>query len=128
MRVIYFGDMFGEVDEERDAIQLELSENGITLSIEATDEPPWKEKYDILFFDWGGMSVGNSMLEHFCRFIIEDADKYPGRIFIMTSRFTEEAMEDALSHFYKGPDNIYLSIEKALPILKFISTPERSLT
>ncbi len=121
MKAIYFGDSFGDVEEERDAIEDKLAKNGIELSIKATDEPPWKKQYDILFFDWGGMSMGNDMLGHFCRWILEEADNGPGKVFIMTSQFTKEAMEDATRDLGFAPNNVYLDIEKALPILKFMS-------
>lgn len=29
---------------------------------------------DILFFDWGGMSLGNSLMEHFCSYILKRAE------------------------------------------------------
>ena len=63
-------------------------------------------------FDWGGMSIGNSMLEHFCQYILDEAREHPSRIYIMASAFTRDAMEDLQSMMRdeKFP-NIYLSIE-----------------
>jgi len=63
-----------------------------------------------LFFDWGGISVGNSMLEHFCRYIINHAEDHPGNVYVMTSQMTEAAMIDALSVIPDRPENIYLDI------------------
>jgi hypothetical protein len=122
LKFLYFGDMCGDLNEERDHIAEELKDNGIEVDIDVTDMPPRDMDYDVLFFDWGGMSVGNSMLEHFCREFIEDAKDKPSRMYIMTSMFTTAAMEDALSYFDreldKKPANIFLTIADAIPLLK----------
>lgn len=56
-------------------------------------------KFDVLFFDWGGMSIGNSMLEHYCRYIIEQAQNKPDVYYVMTSFMTSLAMKDAMEYF-----------------------------
>jgi hypothetical protein len=123
-RAIYFADPIGDVEDERDDILDDMEEYGITMSIETTIEPPFSKRFDVLFFDWGGMSVGNDMMRHFCRDIIRCADDNPGRIFVMVSTFTEEAMEDALSTFSGNkPDNIYLNIDSAITALKVFAEP-----
>lgn len=119
-KAIYFADPGGNIKEERDDIIAELL--GLLplkkIKIKATDIPPWKEKFDILFFDWGGLSLGNSMLEHFCRWIIKIAEDNPGRVFVMCSIMTEAAMKDALEEFGdKKPSNIYLDIKSAVTAL-----------
>lgn len=123
MKAIYFGDPVGDIEEERAAIQEYLESNDIIIDIVATDIPPWDEKFDVLFFDWGGMSLGNSMLEHFCRWIIEHAENHPGNIYIMTSVFTKRAMKDALQILPEQPNNIYLDLKdpKVIKVLKIFS-------
>ena len=90
---------------------------GIELSkIRTSDIPQVLEEYfDVLFFDWGGMSLGNSLLEYFCRYIIKHAEDNPNRVYVMVSNFTSYAMVDAIEALKddngKVPFNIYLSIE-----------------
>lgn len=113
-KVIYFADPFDPPEEEVHRIIIEpLAKKGILFEkIRCTEIPPFGQKYDILFFDWGGMSMGNSLLENFCRGIIKEAENYPNRLYIMTSTFTEQAMKDALYEF-KDIDlhNIFLTID-----------------
>jgi len=122
-KVIYFADPMGDLQDEVDDILLSV-ENKTGLEIEfalITDEPPFKKSFDILFFDWGGMSVGNDTLGMFCREIIKIAEDKPGKIFIMTSSFTKRAMEDALDFLgndRERPSNIYLGIESAKNAIK----------
>jgi hypothetical protein len=125
LKVIYFHDYVDPEEEERELnlIQNTLKENGIILDIVATDLPPKEDEYyDIMFFDWGGMSLGNSMLDHFCEHWIEDARNKPDRIYIMTSFFTSAAMQDALDYATREteefPKNIFLTIDVAIPYLK----------
>lgn len=118
MRAIYFGDPGDDVEEERDAIVKSLQMEGIGMEIEATDLPPWNERYDVLFFDWGGLSMGNSMLEHFCREILNESENNPGRVYVMTSQFTKRVMEEAKEDLNTAPDNVYLDIDSALNALR----------
>lgn len=114
MRVIYFGDVAGDLEEERDYLKDYLKRTmNLEVEIEIFDTPPFDERFDIMFFDWGGMSLGNSLLEHFCHEFIKCAKDNPGRVFIMTSSFTKAAMEDALAELPEKPDNIYLTLEAA---------------
>jgi hypothetical protein len=84
-------------------------ENGI----ECYDEPQCLDgEFDVLFFDWGGMSLGNSLLESFCREIYNQAENQQNRFFVMVSSFTEEAMKDAVEEFGKErPFNLFLSVD-----------------
>jgi hypothetical protein len=122
MKAIYFCDPMGEPMEEALIIQHALLEHGINLKIKVVTIPPFDTSFDICFFDWGGMSIGNSMLEHFCRYFIDHAKEHPSNIYIMNSMFTKDAMEDALSYFNREhderPANIYLDIDSSIPYLK----------
>ena len=114
VRAIYFCDISGDMKQECASIQRFLKNViGLDIPVELWERPPFEEKFDILFFDWGGMSLGNSMLEHFCGNIVEEAENNPGRVFVMTSSFTEYAMREALQDLKDRPNNIYLTLEKA---------------
>lgn len=70
-----------------------------------------RTSYDYLFFDWGGASVGNSLLDSYCRFLIRDAENNPNRTIIIVSTMTREAMKDALAAMNGQKfHNIFLSI------------------
>lgn len=111
MKAIYFADTAGDLQEELKTIKCILRRHNLDFNIKATDLPPWDEKFDILFFDWGGMSAGNSMLDHFCRWIIDHAEEHPGNVYVMTSVFTEAAMKDAINEMPVRPNNIYLKLD-----------------
>ncbi|MGO9377051.1 MAG: hypothetical protein ACLP29_00705 [Dissulfurispiraceae bacterium] len=122
------GSEFGGIQEEyesaggvRDAHQ----NAGLFIkNIKFTDIPPLKGSdnelyYDLLLFDWGGMSIGNSMLESFVKYIAEEAQECPSKYYVMVSAFTSEAMEDALQEFGdKRPQNIFLDFESFVAWLR----------
>ncbi len=114
---IYWHDYVDKEDEKLDLkIQVEdpcYKANIFIKKIICFDIPQCLEEgFDILFFDWGGMSLGNSLMEHFCRYILEHALNNPGKFYVMVSFFTKEAMEEAIVEFGKDkPFNIFLSIE-----------------
>ncbi len=113
-RAIYFADISDDMEQACKSIQRYLAKVvGLDIPVELWERPPFDERFDILFFDWGGMSLGNDLMEHFCSRIIENAENNPGRIYIMTSTFTAYAMRDAIQELKDRPDNIYLEIEKA---------------
>lgn len=117
-KVIYFGDMmvsreYDTVEEEFNGdIKPELEKHGLLFNkVICTDIPPFKETYDILLFDYGGMSIGNDMLGHLCRHINREAVDKPNTYYVMVSSFTKQAMQDAIQLFGKEkPTNIFLSI------------------
>ena len=121
MKCIYFADLMGDIQQEKRQILRELKHDyGIELEITATDRPPFERKFDVLFFDWGGMSMGNSMLHSFCEEIVKHAENHPSSLYIMTSSFTEEAMKDMIDDLPKEgkPANVFLCIKDAVPLLK----------
>lgn len=88
------------------------AENGITFAnVHCTEIPPFGETYSILFFDWGGMSLGNSMLDTFCDYITDEAKDNPSKDYIMSSQMTTYAMKDALDRFREVLPNVYLTVE-----------------
>ena len=115
-KVVYFADpMGGDLEEEAEiTIVKPLIRKGILFDkIRCFDTPPFRKLYDILFFDWGGMSFGNSLMESFCEEIIEQAKDYPNRMYVMVSMMTKEAMKDALRTFGKEAalHNIFLDLD-----------------
>jgi len=121
MIVFYWGDIAGFLEEEADRIKDALEEAGIQYSrFEIKEQPQCLgERFDVLFFDWGGMSVGNNMLDHYCRRILQHAKDHPGRVYVMVSAMTSYAMRDALETFGSDrPANLFLEIDEALSFLK----------
>lgn len=99
LKALYLCDPMGDQEDEMKTIQKNLEEDfGYSLEIAPVEflKDAFEINFDVLFFDWGGMSIGNSMLEHFAEYLIDDAKEHPMRDYVMTSSFTKVAMEDAL--------------------------------
>lgn len=119
-RVFYWADMMGDVQEEADIlVAMFLENNDINFHpIEIKEYPSClEERFDVLFFDWGGMSIGNSLMETFCKNILDSAENHPSRIYIMNSVFTKLAMEDAQYEMETDLANVFLSADDAIPLL-----------
>lgn len=124
MKAFYFCDPMGDWVWERREIQETIyNATKKTLEIKYTERFPLLDDtyFDVLFFDWGGMSIGNSLLESYIRHLLKDAENHPGRFYVMTSRFTAEAMKDAMNEMVDKPANIFLDIKGVIPYLKFES-------
>ena len=117
-KVVYFADcMFtydinNIEDEWKSLPEKQLAVHDIKFEkVHFVETPPFnKMTYDILFFDYGGMSMGNGLLDSFCRQIIRESELYPNRYYVMVSTFTSYAKKDALETF-GNKDNIYLSVD-----------------
>lgn len=72
---------------------------------------PDHKHYSILFFDYGGMSAGNSMLDCLSKLLIKTAIEHPNRLYCMESVMTMWAVRDAMKEFDNPPANVYLDIE-----------------
>jgi hypothetical protein len=126
-QVLYFHDYMTDEDEVQREIrqfQRQFANNDILVEvIEETEDMPLfgKRNYDILLFDWGGASIGNSMLRHFCEYILKEAIENPSKVFIMVSSFTSDAMEEAENDFKSAngevPTNVFLNINDACRFL-----------
>lgn len=124
-KVVYFADPILSCgcetieDECDEAIIFPLKNAGIEFEkIHCVDSPPFgKMLYDILFFDFGGMSMGNSLMESYCRHIINEAEDFPNRAYVMVSSFTEYAMNEAMDYFGRR-DNIFLKLSDFLKHIK----------
>jgi len=86
-----------------------FNENNIYfINLNVFDTPQaFEESFEIFMFDWGGMSLGNSMLEHFIRRLYKLAEENPNKDFILLSRFTKDAYEDMLDKSHSNLENIY---------------------
>lgn len=112
-------DYSDSLEDEIEIYEFQLERIGIDYKkVKLSDNVNLIEEgdYDILFFDWGGMSMGNSMLEHFCDRILKKARECPDKHFVMLSMFTKDAMRDAKNELDKEieevPYNIFLGIEE----------------
>lgn len=124
--VHYFADIMGDLESQCDILKKLL--NGLNIPYEfmlidfseASQPHPFTPplQYDILFFDWGGMSIGNSILENGVREILKLAVDYPNKFFVMDSSFTAAAMEDAQRELEDEEKNIPANI--FLDTCKFI--------
>lgn len=86
-------------------------------NIKCFSEPPllwWNTGifYEILFFDWGGMSFGNDMLSSFCNDILEEAEENPSKLYVMCSQMTAAAMTEAAKEMKNRSPNILLSVKE----------------
>jgi len=120
-RLVYFADemltMGSETieDEFNTYVKSHLEAKGLEFTnVKCISVPPFGQmSYDILIFDWGGMSIGNDLLGSFCRQILKEAKDKPNTYYVMSSTFTKYAMEDAIDEFSGGNlHNIFLDIDK----------------
>jgi hypothetical protein len=127
-KVLYFHDFMTDEEQTQEEVrrfQRKFFENGIQIDeIQTTDTPPFGEmRYDILLFDWGGASIGNSLMGSFCEDILNEALEKPSRLYIMVSSFTAEAMKEAYESFKEAngelPANVFLSIYDACKFLNY---------
>lgn len=107
MKCIYICDFMGEPERERHELEQKTG-----LQITWKEDPNFERQYfDVLFFDWGGASLGNSLLESFCNRILSHAVEHPSKEYVITSKFTGFAMNDALLEFGEAkPANLHLSV------------------
>jgi hypothetical protein len=127
-KVVYFADPLLSIasetieDEFNTYIKSHFEAKGIEFTnVTCIDTPPFgKLHYDILIFDWGGMSMGNSLLEHFCRQILKEAEDRPNTYYVMASTMTKYAMEDALDELDTNLHNVFLDIDKFISFYKKI--------
>lgn len=104
-----------QMQEFNECVELPLFDRGILVDgkrVYLHEYYPHKESFDYMFFDWGGMSIGNSMMEDYCRLIATDAKEYPSRIWVVVSSFTSYAMEEAINEFGNDNHNIFTSIDE----------------
>lgn len=122
-RIVYFADPMLSIvsdtieDEFESMVAMPLRTEGLSFkegTVKYTDTPPFDDRWDIFFFDYGGMMLGNSLMEHFCRQIINQAPERSNTLYVMVSLFTKQAMNEAFIAFGEDdkPFNILLSIKE----------------
>jgi hypothetical protein len=111
-KVVVFCDE-GEEDWECFKKEFFWTEYGVITNIEFINltifesANAFEQSFDIFMFDWGGMSMGNSMLEHFIRRLCKMAEDNPSKDFILLSRFTNDAYRDYLENEHEKLFNVY---------------------
>lgn len=88
------------------------------FKVKLTSAYPINKNYDILFYDWGGMSLGNSLMESTCRQIVRDAENNPNKYYVICSTFTSYAMEDAIENLGYSLPNIFTNINSFINYLE----------
>jgi len=126
-KVIYFCDPMHTLgiktdkEEYKKMVAFPLETAGIKFkNVKCTiDSSVLEEMCDVFFFDWGGMSLGNSCLEGFSREIRRLAEDRPNTYYVMTSAFTRQAMEDAIEDFGTDrPVNLFLDLDDFISFFK----------
>lgn len=88
----------------------------------ASDLPKFQhgESYDVLLFDWGGMSLGNSMLEHFAEHIFQLAEDNPSKYYVVISQLSAYAFKDIVERCKpeNTPANLFLNNEDFFELLR----------
>ncbi len=121
-KVVYFADAMETmkiIESEYRDIQRGAHFLGLELpDAEIVTVPPMigsgnEKSYDLLFFDWGGMSMGNSMMNSFIRQIVGEAKGRPNTEYVMTSLMTEDAYRDFLEEVEDDkPFNVFGNIKE----------------
>lgn len=78
-------------------------------NVDVYDSPDaFEQSFQTLMFDWGGMSMGNSLLESFTRQLYKLAEDNPNKDFVLLSTFSEWAYNDLKEYDnFKHLSNIY---------------------
>ena len=127
-RVVYFADPMlssasESIEEEYDFVaRRKFINNGFDFeNVICVDITPFGNvTYDILIFDWGGMSMGNSLLESYCKYILDEAEDNPNTYYVMASTFTKYAMEDAMYDLKNELHNVFLDVDSFIEFYKKI--------
>ena len=126
-KVIYFCDplLTEDIDSEQQEYEETIAKRLMLDGIEfknvncTTNSAVIDEMCDVFFFDWGGMSLGNSCLESFSRLILRQACDRPNTYYVMVSLFTQRAMEDAIEDFGESkPVNLLLNLNDFIGLFK----------
>lgn len=123
------GGMYAGKTPEDEVVEhiAQLIDKGIHIKdYKLVEYPPFRgrEQFDYLFFDWGGMSVGNSCLDSFSRYFLQDAEENPDKLYIVISDMTKDAVIDAQREFAgkELPKNVFLDMEAFIAYIEKYKT------
>jgi len=123
-KCVLWCDPAGENEHMRDNLEsiindeLKVNKIGYKIKILLTLEFP-KESFDILFFDYGGLSVyNNTEFRDGCKNLLKHAEDHPSKFYVLWSSVTQWAIEDMLEWTGKDkPANLLYELEELYPYL-----------
>lgn len=108
-------------DHEEDIVKVKevLNLNLTGYDFDAYETPEYANKYfDVLLFDWGGMALGNQMLDWFSRDIIEYMREHPSKAVVIISEMTKWAFEDAMRELESEDIQVFYGLNEYLKYLR----------
>ncbi len=123
-RILFVNDPGDETAEDIKLIISQLDDIGVKLDPKRIIHKErlhdaLDESFDILFFDWGGISFGNSMLQRQCDVLNSHAQEHPDRTYIMASQITGWAMRDAMNQYSERQlPNVIINIEEQAEMVR----------
>ncbi len=129
-KIVFVTDFGSDYKEDLKHLLLQLDGIGVELKPKQIKhkEVVWEaleSDFDILFFDWGGMSLGNDMLGSQCRALTSHAEEHPSKVYIMASLFTGYAMQDALDEFLgRKMGNVIIDIQDQKDLVRAVFSEE----
>jgi len=58
----------------------------------------FSKPFDIFMFDWGGMSHGNDVMDHYIRRLYKMAEDHPSKEFVLLSLMTNASYRDFIDY------------------------------
>lgn len=119
----YWADAASDLEKDWEHIKWLLDEEGIVIKNLKMDYHPPKhgEFYDVLFFDYGGISMGASGLVEWAINELSDlAENNPSKYYVLTSRFTVDAAEE-FDLNYEVKENIFSSVNDFIEEIKKVN-------
>ncbi len=102
-----------EYKEIEATIRRWLPEKNITFKTEVQPHELENMPCDLYVFDWGGASIGNSMLEHFTEDLITQAQEKPNTLFVIWSAFCGPTYLGMVGN-YNIPNLVKIDAEREL--------------
>lgn len=114
MKVIFFADPLGNPKDDAFVLEGWLSDLDPNLDFRFTLESPFREYFDMLIFDYGGM-VYSRLFQDLSRDFIRSIEDNPNRIYYIWSALTVQVMKDDFLKMEHFPLNLFwMQNDKAL--------------